>query len=396
MSKPEIADPVYANKANLAATVLASGISSGDTTISVVSASMLPTASFYATIAPAGGMSDTQNSEIVLVTAISGNTLTVERAQRGTTAKSFEAGAVIFNGVYVHDVAYDASELFDTTTNVYPDPSGLAQAIVDGRPLVVRSGGNTDGIWNMVNVVSATIDNYSGSEQMPTATIVYVSDDRLVTAVVNLSSGAITRSGATIATNGNKVLSGANILANSITSDNIDFTTLTSAQLAEVTGGWVLLGESNPSGTVKSASVTWTTPYRDLKFVASAQSVTAGDVYVSPTTSSGGSIAMSGGTMMGFSSNAVVAAHSEAWNNNLIVVDNTEAGMGYNIQGQSIRNSTSQWRVWQVWGAQSGNLQRSIQWIGRQNSNTETMGLRWNSNGTFSGVYLAVWGRRPY
>lgn len=251
MSKPEIADPVYANKANLAATVLSSGISSGDTTISVVSASMLPAASFYATIAPAGGMSDTQNSEIVLVTAISGNTLTVERAQRGTTAKSFEAGAVIFNGVYVHDVAYDASGLFDTDTNVYPDPSGLAQAIVDGRPLVVRSGGNTGGIWNMVNVVSATIDNYSGSEQMPTATIVYVSDDRLVTATVNLSSGAITRSGATIATNGNKVISGDNILANSITSENIDWTTLDWSSILPYTS----VSQKLPYASTNSATI---------------------------------------------------------------------------------------------------------------------------------------------
>lgn len=234
MSKPEIADPIYANKANLAATVLSSGVSSGATSISVVSASMLPTASFYATISPAGGMSDTQNSEIVLVTAISGNTLTVERAQRGTTAKSFEAGAVIFNGVYVHDVSYDASGLFDTKFNVYSDPSGLAQAIVDGRPLVVRDGGNTGGIWNMVNVVSATIDNYSGSEQTPTATVVYVFGDRLVTAVVDLSNGDITRSGATIATNGNRVLSGDNILANSITSENIDWATLTNQSWTDI------------------------------------------------------------------------------------------------------------------------------------------------------------------
>lgn len=254
MSKPEIANPVYANNANLAATVLSNGVSSGDTTINVVSASMLPTASFYATISPAGGMSDTQNSEIVLVTAISGNTLTVERAQRGTTAKSFDAGAVIFNGVYVHDVAYDASGLFDTKFNVYPDPSGLAQAIVDGRPLVVRDGGNTGGIWNMVNVVSATIDNYTGSDQMPTANIVYILDNRLVTAVVDLSTGNITRSGATIATNGNRVLSGDNILANSITSENIDWATLTSQTLTNI---------------MKSAttSTSWVGPYQTSCFL---------------------------------------------------------------------------------------------------------------------------------
>lgn len=235
MSKPEIPDIVFANKTNLAATILSSGISATDTSLAVVSASTFPVADFYVTITPASGLSDASNSEIVLVTASSGNTLTVSRGQRGTSAKAFEAGAVIFNGVYVHDTSYDASDLFDTTTNVYSDASGLAQAIADGRPIVARMGGSSMGVWTTVNVISAVIDNYEGSSLMPTATLKYLTDDsRLVTVVVDLSNGSITRSGATIATNGNKVISGSNILDNSITSDNIDWATLTNQSWTDI------------------------------------------------------------------------------------------------------------------------------------------------------------------
>ena len=81
---------VFKNNAN---TVLASDITSTATSISVLSGSVFPSLSageyFLCTL------DDDTNNEIVKVTAISGNTLTVERAQEGTTARAFSTSDTI-------------------------------------------------------------------------------------------------------------------------------------------------------------------------------------------------------------------------------------------------------------------------------------------------------------
>ena len=190
-------------------------------------------------------------------------------------------------------------------------------------------------------------------------------------------------------------LAASNIANGAVTADKIDWSTISSSQLAEVSGGWVLLGEAEQSSG-KSGTVSWTQPYHDLKFVCSGQSTAVGDVYVSPRSASGEKLKMSGGVRLGASSDTVVVAQSETWDGNIMVINQTEVSMSYSIQGQSIRHSTTDWRNWQVWGSQNGAYSRSNFWAGRQNSGTETMGLRWETNGTLSNLYLAVWGRCPY
>lgn len=80
---------VYTNNA---ATNLASSLTAGATSVSVADGSAFPTptggAYFYATIEDSS-----HNIEIVKVTARSGNTLTVVRAQDNTTAKAFASGS---------------------------------------------------------------------------------------------------------------------------------------------------------------------------------------------------------------------------------------------------------------------------------------------------------------
>jgi len=75
---------------NNAATTLAAGINSSATSISVTDGSVFPSLSsgehFYCTF------DDTTNTEIVKVTARSGNTLTVVRGQDDTTARAFSSG----------------------------------------------------------------------------------------------------------------------------------------------------------------------------------------------------------------------------------------------------------------------------------------------------------------
>lgn len=63
-----------------------------------------PAAPFYVTATPAGSLSTMGTSEILLVTAKSGDTFTVTRAQKGTSTKSIAAGWIITNGIYVEDL----------------------------------------------------------------------------------------------------------------------------------------------------------------------------------------------------------------------------------------------------------------------------------------------------
>jgi len=57
-----------------------------------------PAVPFNATVCPPGVLRTKLNSEIVRVTAISGDTLTISRAQENSTARSIVAGDLIFAG----------------------------------------------------------------------------------------------------------------------------------------------------------------------------------------------------------------------------------------------------------------------------------------------------------
>ena len=108
-----------ANVQNLASGVLAADITSSATTLTVScgtgTASALtaiwPTTPFYVTVmpaVPAAGVANSLDSEVMKVTAKSSSggvvSLTVTRAQRGTTAKAFSQLAIVTNGIYVDDI----------------------------------------------------------------------------------------------------------------------------------------------------------------------------------------------------------------------------------------------------------------------------------------------------
>lgn len=109
-----------ANIQNLASGTLENSISASATSLAVYTGEgtalqiqgVWPTPSFYATIMPtnpAAGVPNSLDSEIVEVTAVSVSdgiiNLTVTRGQKGTTAKAFDEGAVITNGIYIDDIA---------------------------------------------------------------------------------------------------------------------------------------------------------------------------------------------------------------------------------------------------------------------------------------------------
>lgn len=134
-----------ASTQNLASGVLASSISSSATTISVNSGSgsattlqgVWPDPPFYATIMPTNptaGVSNSLDSEVVLITAATGTsdgstvTMTAERGKKGTTAKAFSEGAIITNGIYAETGVFTATK------------SGNAYSITDARAPMPAEG----------------------------------------------------------------------------------------------------------------------------------------------------------------------------------------------------------------------------------------------------------------
>lgn len=98
----------------------------------------MPNVPFYLTLTPATQLSTQGNSEIVLVTGRTSDTLTITRAQKNTTAKSFAVGDIVAAGSYADDEngIYSTSEI-DT-----------GRVWIDGRPIyrkVIRGTVNMTG-----------------------------------------------------------------------------------------------------------------------------------------------------------------------------------------------------------------------------------------------------------
>jgi microcystin-dependent protein len=93
------------SKKNLANAILAAPVAAADTSATLVTGygATMPAVPFKMTLTPFGQLSTMGNSEIVLVTARTGEVLTIERAKGGTTAKDFEAGDIVSNGIYIEN-----------------------------------------------------------------------------------------------------------------------------------------------------------------------------------------------------------------------------------------------------------------------------------------------------
>src|SRR5690625_4553326 len=78
---------MFVNASNNAVAKLSSNINSSQTSLTVDDASIFPDAPFLITV----------NEEIMRVTSLSGNSLTVQRGREGTSASSHNAGSNVEN-----------------------------------------------------------------------------------------------------------------------------------------------------------------------------------------------------------------------------------------------------------------------------------------------------------
>ena len=114
------------NKKNLANAQFATSVNNSTTTWTVATGqgNNMPPTPFFATATPLGKLSSQSNSEIVEVTDVTGDVLTVVRAQRGTTAHEFNDGDIIANGIYMEDI--DAKADKTALINALPTNVGAA------------------------------------------------------------------------------------------------------------------------------------------------------------------------------------------------------------------------------------------------------------------------------
>ena len=240
------------NKVNLAAAQIPSAITASQTSITVDASesALFPTVPFFATIMPAGGVPNTLNSEIVQVTAVNTSTgvLTITRAQRSTTAKAQDEGAVIMNGVYIEDLAQAQAVglAFFSATNVSVsssysywniDNAMLPTAPTNGMSIRVVFGADTSGPAAQLRLNGGTYHNvYAGVGLTATASNVNT------TTPFNPKSGIIYE-----LVYYNNAWYAMNVPANnSITSDNVDWATLRSKELVLV-DRWEITESQNVS-----------------------------------------------------------------------------------------------------------------------------------------------------
>lgn len=121
------------NRANLANGITATAVNTSSTTVALQTGYVagMPPTPFYATITPFGQLPTMGNSEIVQVVAVAGDNLMVIRAQKGTTAKSFAAGAVVTNSVYTDDKI--GADNIDWSTVNYTDGEQIGSATVGSK-----------------------------------------------------------------------------------------------------------------------------------------------------------------------------------------------------------------------------------------------------------------------
>ena len=156
------------NHKNLAAAILENGGYSTDTslTIPTITAATFPDVPFFATIMPTTDLANSNNSEIVEVTATSESgsdtTFTISRGQRGTTAMNWDAGkAVLVHAIYTEDVVYIDTTLSTPTNVAYVSEDNIQTSAVTTNKIADGAVTSQKIDWTTLSCATVFADNVS-------------------------------------------------------------------------------------------------------------------------------------------------------------------------------------------------------------------------------------------
>lgn len=110
---------------NMTIGLLAEAITDENSTIDidVAYSPYFPSAPFYITVSPVDEPPTALNSEIMVVMARNGKTLSVQRGQRNIVSKSHKKGAIVYRGVYYENLLHVGDIIM--TLNQNPAPGRL-------------------------------------------------------------------------------------------------------------------------------------------------------------------------------------------------------------------------------------------------------------------------------
>ena len=126
-----------ANQKDLANGLIGTALTSAATTLVLQAGygDSMPAVPFFLTITPAGQLSTRGNSEIVNVTARTGDTLTIQRAQKGTTARAFSIGDIVSNSIY----AEGSFDSLDVNGDIYSNGEKLTAGLDINRRINITN-----------------------------------------------------------------------------------------------------------------------------------------------------------------------------------------------------------------------------------------------------------------
>lgn len=263
------------NYGNLSAAVITSAGATSSTSIEVASAdgAILPAAPFFATIMATGSLANANNSEIVKVTAKSTSggitTLTVTRAQRGTSAVSWAAGeAILANAIYTEDVLsqsqgyYEAilssGALFTITNASAPTTPVIGSrirltfdtTIPTAETVTLAINGGTAYEVDCHGATFATVGSVTNKVIIATNKVYTLEFDGTRWLMSNIASTILTNDIANNAVTTAKIANGA------VTSSKIDWTTIgsrVSSSSSAITSSGTNWTNAGPSITVSTS-----------------------------------------------------------------------------------------------------------------------------------------------
>ena len=185
----------YDAHGTLVATLLTNAPGAGGTTFNVTAGTgaLFPAVPFNCTVWTANtlpvraasqlGIPNSALAEVVRVTNVAGDVLTVTRAQENTTAQGWAVGAVIGNTITALDItAIEALALGGTVTETGAVTSGHLAVFADNTGLVVKDGGAVPSSYTLPAATTTTLGGVivptagnlavdgSGNISVPTAT----------------------------------------------------------------------------------------------------------------------------------------------------------------------------------------------------------------------------------